>query len=133
MRSWSKWVSFSRSRKSCSSVGPRRPAFSELWLSGSTTPWLVVSRFSGPCVKASSCFWRAATASPALDLREPSVREEAIDHSCVLVPGEAVGARAAPCGGSAAVEVEDDFERPGEGGDGQQPHAAGSDPGQPGG
>ena len=30
MRSWSKWVIFSRRMKSSSSVGPRRPAFSEL-------------------------------------------------------------------------------------------------------
>ena len=33
MRSWSKWVIFSRRMKSSSSVGPRRPAFSEFWLS----------------------------------------------------------------------------------------------------
>src|SRR5688572_14555814 len=29
--------------KSSSSVGPRRPAFSEFWLSATGTPWLVVS------------------------------------------------------------------------------------------
>ena len=33
MRSWSKWVIFSRRMKSSSSVGPRRPALSEFWLS----------------------------------------------------------------------------------------------------
>ena len=43
MRSWSKWVIFSRRMKSSSSVGPRRPAFSEFWLSAIGTPWLVVS------------------------------------------------------------------------------------------
>ena len=43
MRSWSKCVIFSRRMKSSSSVGPRRPAFSEFWLSATGTPWLVVS------------------------------------------------------------------------------------------
>ena len=33
MRSWSKWVIFSRRMKSSRRVGPRRPAFSEFWLS----------------------------------------------------------------------------------------------------
>ena len=33
MRSWSKWVIFSRRMKSSISVGPRRPALSEFWLS----------------------------------------------------------------------------------------------------
>src|SRR6185436_19295873 len=59
MRSWSKCVIFSRRMKSSSSVGPRRPALSELWLSPTGTPWLVVSsravesartRSSGPIV-----------------------------------------------------------------------------------
>src|SRR5687767_13787229 len=59
MRSWSKWVIFSRRMKSSSSVGPRRPAFREFWLSAIGTPWLVVStrpvestrtRSSGPTV-----------------------------------------------------------------------------------
>ncbi len=43
MRSWSKWVIFSRRMKSSRSVGPRRPALSEFWLSAIGTPWLVVS------------------------------------------------------------------------------------------
>ena len=43
IRSWSKWVIFSRRMKSSSSVGPRSPAFSEFWLSATGTPWLVVS------------------------------------------------------------------------------------------
>ena len=43
MRSWSKCVSFSRKIKSSIKVGPRKPAFSEFWLSPTGTPWLVVS------------------------------------------------------------------------------------------
>ncbi len=43
MRSWSKWVIFSRRMKSSSSAGPRSPALSEFWLSAMATPWLVVS------------------------------------------------------------------------------------------
>ena len=43
IRSWSKCVIFSRRMKSCSSVGPRSPALSELWLSATGTPWFVVS------------------------------------------------------------------------------------------
>ena len=43
IRSWSKWVIFSRRMKSSSSVGPRSPALSECWLSATGTPWLVVS------------------------------------------------------------------------------------------
>src|SRR5690554_7367395 len=43
MRSWSKWVIFSRRMKSLSSAGPRTPALSEDWLSAISTPWLVVS------------------------------------------------------------------------------------------
>src|SRR5690606_24475774 len=43
MRSWSKWVIFSRRMKSLSSAGPRTPALSEDWLSAMSTPWLVVS------------------------------------------------------------------------------------------
>src|SRR6187402_2143617 len=137
MRSWSKWVSFSRSRKSCSRVGPRKPAFSELWLSGSTTPWLVVSWFSGPCVKASSCFWRLVTASPAFALREPSVREEAIDHSCFLArfggTGKLArgGAIARAGRGSAVVQVEHRFEGVDQGGHGEDADAGGGEPDQP--
>src|SRR3954467_10084670 len=74
--------------KSSSRLGPRRPARSELWLSGSTTPWLVVSRFSRPWDEASSCFWRVLTASPTLDLREPSGRDDAMGyHSRKIVAG----------------------------------------------
>ncbi len=43
MRSWSKWVIFSRRMKSSIRVGPRRPALSEFWLSATATPMLVVS------------------------------------------------------------------------------------------
>src|SRR5690606_35768191 len=43
MRSWSKWVSFSRRIKSFNRAGPRSPAFKEFWLSDTVTPWLVVS------------------------------------------------------------------------------------------
>ncbi len=43
MRSWSKWVIFSRRMKSSIAVGPRRPIFSESWLFPTGTPWLVVS------------------------------------------------------------------------------------------
>ena len=42
MRSWSKWVIFSRRMKSSSSVGPRGVARSEFWLSATGMPWLVV-------------------------------------------------------------------------------------------
>ncbi|MNN83789.1 hypothetical protein D3C81_2008760 [compost metagenome] len=41
MRSWSKWVIFSRMMKSSSSDGPRAPAFRLFWLSATFTPWLV--------------------------------------------------------------------------------------------
>src|SRR4051812_19879995 len=43
MRSWSKWVIFSRRIKSSSAVGPRRPIFREFWLSAILTPWFVVN------------------------------------------------------------------------------------------
>ena len=42
MRSWSKWVIFSRRWKSSSSVGPRGPAFREWSVSGSRRPCAVV-------------------------------------------------------------------------------------------
>ena len=42
MRSWSKWVIFSRRMKSSSRVGPRAPLLSEFWLSAIGAPWLVV-------------------------------------------------------------------------------------------
>src|SRR3954464_10472103 len=44
MRSWSKWVIFSRKWKSSSSVGPRSPALSEWSVSGRRSPWLVVRK-----------------------------------------------------------------------------------------
>src|SRR5690349_190471 len=43
MRSWSKWVIFSRRMKSSSRVGPRGVSRSEFWLSATGMPWLVVS------------------------------------------------------------------------------------------
>ena len=46
IRSWSKWVIFSRKTRSSSSVGPRVPARSEFWLSEIGNPWLVVSVWS---------------------------------------------------------------------------------------
>src|SRR6218665_2972197 len=52
MRSWSKWVIFSRRMKSLSSAGPRRPALSEAWLSATGTPWLVVRPW--PALSAST-------------------------------------------------------------------------------
>src|SRR6185369_17239623 len=72
MRSWSKCVIFSCRMKSSSSDGPRTPALSELWLSGITTPSLVVIRFSGPWLNDSSCLCLAAAPSPIRDLRWPS-------------------------------------------------------------
>src|SRR5690349_20435457 len=42
MRSWSKWVIFSRRMKSSRSDGPRAPAFSEFWSSLMRRPWSVV-------------------------------------------------------------------------------------------
>ncbi len=50
MRSWSKWVIFSRRTKSSSSVGPRAPLVSEFWLSEIAVPWLVVSVLSAEVV-----------------------------------------------------------------------------------
>ena len=42
IRSWSKWVIFSRKWKSSSRVGPREPALSEWSVSGSRRPSAVV-------------------------------------------------------------------------------------------
>jgi hypothetical protein len=52
MRSWSKWVIFSRRMKSSSRDGPRRPAISEFWLSATGTPWWVVSTCLDPSMRA---------------------------------------------------------------------------------
>ena len=49
MRSWSKWVIFSRRMKSSSRVGPRGLARSEFWLSEIGRPWLVVNALSVAC------------------------------------------------------------------------------------
>src|SRR5436190_3929184 len=65
MRSWSKCVIFSRRMKSSSSVGPRTPALSELWLSGICRPWLVVSIGSSVAVARASCSFLTACASGA--------------------------------------------------------------------
>src|SRR4051812_25977924 len=72
MRSWSKWVNFSSRTMSCSSVGPRAPACSELWLSGITTPLPVVRKFSVSWLKVSSCLCLAEAPSDGLDLRVAS-------------------------------------------------------------
>ena len=58
IRSWSKWVIFSRRWKSSISDGPRGPAFREWSVSGSRTPWAVVR-------KSPSCDVAAATGSLA--------------------------------------------------------------------
>ena len=102
MRSWSKWVIFSRRMKSSSSVGPRRPAFSEFWLSATGTPWLVVSarpvestrtRSSGPTVG----FW-PMFGPPLPTLSDP--------FSSVTVLAPTIGSAGltdAPSGGASAA------------------------------
>ena len=60
MRSWSKWVIFSRRWWSCSSVGPRGPAFSEWSVSSSRAPVAVVRK--APCCAAS--VGSASTSAP---------------------------------------------------------------------
>src|SRR4030095_1918104 len=88
--------------KSSSSVGPRRPAFSEFWLSAMGTPWLVVStrsvestrtRSSGPTVG----FW------PMLGPPLPTLSDP---FSSVTVLAPAIGSDGftdAPSGGASAA------------------------------
>src|SRR5579859_5715366 len=45
MRSRLKWASFSKRWKSSKTMGPRSPAVSEFWLSGTGTPFAVVRIF----------------------------------------------------------------------------------------
>ena len=66
MRSWSKWVIFSRRMKSSSSVGPRRPAFSEFWLSATGMPMFVVSAWP-------PALTRTRGSEPSLPLNPSSV------------------------------------------------------------
>src|SRR4051794_32601804 len=62
MRSWSKWVIFSRRTKSSRSVGPRAPTFSDCWLSLMRPPWLVVSAWPSSLTRSalrSCCLLRS--------------------------------------------------------------------------
>jgi len=74
MRSWSKWVIFSRKMKSSSAVGPRRPIFSEFWLSATFTPWLVVSSRLPSSTRTRSS-GRLSGLSPMSGWPSPTLRE----------------------------------------------------------
>ncbi len=67
MRSWSKWVIFSRRMKSSMSDGPRAPARKEFWSSAMGTPWSVVS-FSPAWLRiaSSTCSMRGGVLRHAL-------------------------------------------------------------------
>ncbi len=89
MRSWSKWLIFSRSTKSSSTVGPRSPALSEFWLSATSTPWLVVNACPVESTRAPSSesvvALRPGTAPPA-----PTLADSATSLS-VLAPSASTG------------------------------------------
>ena len=134
MRSWSKWVIFSRRMKSSSSVGPRAPALQRVVVVGDAPRpgwWSAGSR--APGVKASSCFCLAAPASPALALRWRPCRDWAMDHSWVAAGPKARGAQAPRerVGFSSGLEVERGFEHAGQRGQRESAGAAGGAPDQP--
>ena len=67
MRSWSKAVIFSRSRKSSSSDPPRRPAFSEFWSSLILRPWFDVMASRGSTVSRLSDAVLAVSTAPCVE------------------------------------------------------------------
>src|SRR3954466_6103983 len=99
--------------KSSASSGPRIPAFSELWLSGTTTPDAVVSAPWSGCTCASSCFCLARATSLAFARR----RLSCLDW----------GMKAA----SARVEVERDEQHAGNRGERKGADPAGAEPHEP--
>ncbi|MCY1520454.1 hypothetical protein D9M68_552310 [compost metagenome] len=92
MRSWSKWVIFSRRTKSFSKAGPRKPALSECWLSLTRTPWFVVRAWPVASARTRSSRPPAAFTPGAAG---PLVFPDASPSERVLAPAEESGARAA--------------------------------------
>ena len=102
IRSWSKWVIFSRRMKSSMRVGPRRPALSEFWLSATGTPWLVVSPWPVASVRTRSSGPLAGLA-PVRGSPLPALAE-AFASLRVLPPAEGMGGgKCSPSGARAAA------------------------------
>src|ERR1044072_8225373 len=101
MRSWSKWVIFSRRMKSSSSAGPRSPALSEFWLSAIGCPKFVV-RARPP----ESTRTRSSGSLPGLRPRRawvPTLGDVASSLSVLAVTSWLGGSAVAPGGGTRAA------------------------------
>src|SRR5436190_5413038 len=98
IRSWSKWVIFSRRMKSSSNAGPRNPAFREFWLSATYTPWFVVMAREPPSV-------RTRSSGPMVELKpvvgppEPVLGEGLVSVSVLPVTATFSGSSGLPAGG----------------------------------
>jgi hypothetical protein len=102
MRSWSKWVIFSRRMKSSIAVGPRRPIFSECWLSATGTPWLVVRWRSAGSTRTRSSGPRSGS-RPCGGLPLPTLSELAISLLVLPVAAGVDGWRCSPTFGVRAA------------------------------
>ena len=100
IRSWSKCVIFSRRMKSSSKAGPRKPAFSEFWLSATDTPWFVV-RTRPPESTRTRSSGRLPGLNPArADV--PAFSDSLLSVSVLPVAAGSDGALATPSGGTRA-------------------------------
>src|SRR6478735_195053 len=87
--------------KSSSSAGPRRPAFSEFWLSATGTPWLVVSTRSAESARTRSS-GVLVVLSPIGGAPDPTLGEGLTSVSVLPV---AAGSRGAWCAPSRGVRA----------------------------
>jgi len=85
--------------KSSSSVGPRRPAFSEFWLSATSTPWLVVSARAPESTRAASSE-PVLVSSPDTTGPEPTFADTLVSLSVLPVTAPVAGNADGPSAGA---------------------------------